>query len=168
MNQTKPFAPRGRSDSEPISARIQKPIRLIVPAHLLAKRPDVTAACLTVLMVTGNLGVRCLQLAPACALLSHVFLFYFIFLSVSGWDAPLPTRRRNPSRHWLGHSTATTAKFHCLGSHSVPERVPVSPRLGYWTKSDQASESCTGKVLYYYVYFWRVNQRSFRQLDYTI
>jgi hypothetical protein len=29
----------------------------------------------------------------------------------------------------------------------------VSPRLGYWTESDQASKSCTGKVLYYYDYF---------------
>ena len=27
--------------------------------------------------------------------------------------------------------------------------VPASPRLGYWTEIDQASESCTGKVLYY-------------------
>ena len=50
----------------------------------------------------------------------------------------------------------------------VPARAPVSLRLDYWTESDQASESCTGKVLYYYVYFRRVNQRSFRQLDYTI
>ena len=36
---------------------------------------------------------------------------------------------------------------------TVPARVPVSPWLGYWTESDQESESCTGKVFYYYVYF---------------
>ena len=42
---------------------------------------------------------------------------------------------------------------------TVPARAPVSLRLGYGTESDQASKSCTGKVLYYYVYFWRGNQR---------
>ena len=45
-----------------------------------------------------------------------------------------------------------------LHAACVPAQAPVSPLLGYWTESDQASESCTGKVLYYYVYFWRVIQ----------
>ena len=53
-------------------------------------------------------------------------------------------------------------------THCVPALAPVSQLLGYWTEGGQASESWTGKVLYYYVYFRRVNQRSFSQLDYTI
>ena len=46
----------------------------------------------------------------------------------------------------------------------VPARAPVSQRLGYWTEFDQASKSCTGKIPYYYVYFGRVQQESFRQI----
>ena len=56
-----------------------------------------------------------------------------------------------------GHITEGKGFFN--NNISVPALAPVSPRLGYWTESDQASKSCTGKALYCYVYFWRVNQR---------